>query len=236
MSNTIEIQRRDYGNSLYLLPFCVFALLLLMRNSEAYAPIFELLPVLGRTIPYFCLSALLLCVFIFRGGSLEELGLCWPKIDKTKFEMIRWIVLAAVAILTFRIFVAVASGPLLELLPPKVARDTPLGGNLTLLITLLPAMWLVVVGEEVLIRGLLMRLLANIFGDTTKGWLLAVLISSAIFGLGHMGKGLAGVISSGLGGLVYGLGYFLFRKNLWPVILAHCAGNTIGFVGAYFND
>ena len=81
-----------------------------------------------------------------------------------------------------------------------------------------------------------MNYLARVFGGTTKGWLFAVLISSIVFGLFHAGKGPVGMIGSGFGGLVYGLGYFLLRKNLWPVITAHCAGNTIGFVGAYFND
>jgi membrane protease YdiL (CAAX protease family) len=236
MSNTRDIQPRDYGKGLYLLPFFVFALLILLRNSDTYAYLFELLPVLGRTIPYFCLSVLLLGVFMYRGGSLQQLGLCWPKIDKNKFALLKWIFLSALAILVLRIVVGVASGPLMEMLPPKVSRTSPLVDNLSLLIALLPAMWLVVVAEEVLIRGLLMRFLVSVLGDTTKGWLLAVLISAVIFGLGHIGKGPAGMIGSGLGGLVYGLGYVLFRKNLWPVILAHCTGNTIGFVSAYFDD
>jgi membrane protease YdiL (CAAX protease family) len=195
-----------------------------------------LLPVLGRTLPYFCLSLLLLGVFIYRGGSLTLIGMCWPKIDKTKFAIIRWILLSALAILALRVFIAVASGPLLELLPPKISRTTPLTGNLSLLVTLLPVMWLVVIGEEVMFRGLVMNFLAKIFGDTTTAWLFAIVISAMIFGLGHIGKDPAAMISSGLGGLIYGLGYFLFKKNLWPVILAHCAGNTIGFVGAYFDD
>lgn len=236
MSSTIGTQRRDYAKALYLLPFGVFALLLMMRDSEAYSHIFELLPVLGRTIPYFVLSALLLCVYKLRGGSLEQLGICWPKINKTKFGMIRWMLYWAAGVLALRILVGVASEPLLELLPPRVSRASPLGGNLALLVTLLPIMWLIVIGEEVLFRGLLMRFLARMFGDTTKSWLLAAAISAVIFGLGHMGKGPAGMIGSGLGGLVYGLGYLLCRRNLWPVILAHCGGNTIGFVGDYFGD
>lgn len=236
MSNTFDTQRHDYGMSLYLLPFGVFAFLLMMRDSEAYAHIFELLPVLGRTIPHFVLSALLLCVYKFRGGSLEGLGMCWPRINKTKFGMIRWMLYWAVGVLALRILVGVASEPLLELLPPRISRTAPLRGDLGLLLTLLPVMWLIVIGEEVLFRGLLMRFLAKMFGDTTTSWLLAAVVSAVVFGLGHMGKGPAGMIGSGLGGLVYGLGYLLCRRNLWPVILAHSAGNTIGFVGDYFED
>lgn len=236
MSNIIDTPQRDYGRSLYLLPFGVFAGLLAMRESDAYGPLFELLPVLGRTIPFFCLSALLLWVFTFRGGSLAQLGFCWPRSDRTTFQKTRWILYWAVALLVMRILVTVAAQPLLELLPPKPSRDSPLAGNLTLLLSLLPVMWLIVIGEEMLIRGLLMRFLARLFGDTTQSWVFAALLSSLVFGLGHMGKGEAAVIGAGLGGLVYGLGYLWCGKNLWPVIAAHCAVNTIGFVGAFFSN
>ncbi|HEX5754905.1 MAG TPA: CPBP family intramembrane glutamic endopeptidase [Arenimonas sp.] len=235
MTTPVETQQRDAGAILYLLPFVAFALLMKARDSETYAYVFEWLPVLGRTIPSFCLSALLLWVFLLRGGSLARLGLSWPNFDTTRLQQIRWILYWAVAILVMRVLVAVAAGPLLELLPPKISRSLPLAGDLALLLTLLPIMWLIVIGEEVLIRGLLMGYLARLFGDTTRSWLLAAVISALVFGLGHMGKGEAAMLGSGLGGLVYGFGYLLCRKNLWPVILAHGAGNTIGFVGAYFS-
>ena len=236
MSNTFDMPRRDYGAVLYLLPFAVFALLMTLRDSETYAHVFEWLPVVGRTLPFFFLSALLLWVFTFRGGRLQRLGVAWPDNNRTRLQQIRWILFWAAVLLVLRVLVAVGSGPLLELLPPKISRSSPLAGNLVLLLTLLPAMWLIVIGEEVLIRGLLMGYLARLFGDTTKSWLLAVLISAVVFGLGHMGKGEAAALGSGLGGLVYGLGFLLCRKNLWPVILAHAAVNTLGFVGSYLGD
>jgi membrane protease YdiL (CAAX protease family) len=208
MSNTLSIQQRDYGQGLYLLPFVIFTILLMARNSESYGHIFNLIPVLGRTIPYFCLSVLLVCVYKYRGGSLAQLGMCWPK-SKT----VMWVVLWAIVILALRVFVAIAAEPLLELLPPKLSRTNPLVGDVTLLFNLLPVMWLVVIGEEVLFRGLLMNYLAKLFGDTTTAWLIAILISALLFGLGHIGKDPAAMLGSGLGGLAYGLGYFLARKN-----------------------
>jgi membrane protease YdiL (CAAX protease family) len=236
MSKTSGVPQYDYGQILYLLPFLIFLVLITLRNSVSYGHIFELLPVLGRTMPYFCLSILLVCIFIYRGGSLKQLGMCWPEIGKSKVQMIKWILLWAIIVLAMRIFIAIAIELLLEFLPEKISRSTPLAGNLSLLIGLLPMMWLVVIGEEILFRGLLMNYLAKMFGDTTPAWLVAILISAIVFGIFHVGKGPAAMIGSGLGGLMYGLGYFLARKNLWPVILAHCTGNTIGFIGAYFND
>jgi len=236
MPNLTNIQHRDYGQSLYVLPFLFFYFLITIRNSEDFGHIFELLPVLGRTMPFFFLTAFLVGVFKFRGGNLQQLGLCMPQIEKTKFKTVIWIVVGAIAVLAMRILMAVALDPLLEFLPPKISRNNELTGNLSLLMGLLPVMWLIVISEEVLMRGLLMNYLVKRFGDTSLAWLLAILISAFVFGLFHMGKGPAAMISSGFGGLVYGLGYFIFRKNLWPVILAHCGVNTIGFIGAYFND
>jgi hypothetical protein len=53
MSNTFAIQQRDYGQSLNISPFVVFTILLMTRSSESYGQIFNVIPVLGRTIPYF---------------------------------------------------------------------------------------------------------------------------------------------------------------------------------------
>jgi len=236
MLDTKLFQKSDWGQSLYLLPFIIFVLLFSLRESETYAHIFDFLPVLGRTIPFFCLSVFLVSVFKYRGGHLAQLGLCWPSRDKTKWQIFTWIVLWAIGILALRIFIAVASEPMLESLPQSVSRNNSLNNNLALLISLLPIMWLIVIGEEVLIRGLLMNYIAKMFGSTAQGWLLSILISSVIFGLAHLGKGPVAAIGSGLAGVAFGLGYFLSGKNLWPVVLAHCTGNTIGFVGAYFND
>jgi membrane protease YdiL (CAAX protease family) len=236
MKNATDTQHPDYGQALYCLPFFIFYTLITLRNSTTYGHVFELLPVLGRTMPYFCLSVLLVGVFIYRGGSLKQLGLCWPENNKTKSKMVIWIILWAIVVLAMRIFIAIAAEPILEFLPQKISRTPPLVDDLSLLLSLLPMMWLVVIGEEILFRGLFMNYLAKKLGDTRIAWLIAILISAAVFGLGHMGKGPAAIIGSGLGGLVYGLGYYFARKNLWPVILAHCTGNTIGFIGAYFND
>lgn len=235
MSDVSTAPSRDYSKSLYLGPFIIFALLMWLRNSGSFDYLYDWLPVLGRTLPHFCLTLMLVGVFKYRGGQLADIGLCWPPLQKNKLKTLGWIVLWAMVILVARILVAVVLSPVLESFS-SVSRKSELEGNLGLLLTLLPCMWLVVMGEEVLMRGLLMNYLAKLCGDTTKAWLVAVVISAIVFGLAHSGKGLGAVISSGCGGLVYGMGYYLLRKNLWPVFVAHCAGNTIGFVGAYFND
>jgi len=235
MLNTKFIKKNDYGQLFYLLPFIVFLALIHLRDSENYSYIFELLPVLGRTMPYFILTLFLTLVYKLRGGSLSQLGLCWPYSPvKSNQQVLTRIILLALSILALRILCGIAADPVTSLFP-KIPRENLLLNNMALLIGLLPVMWLIVIGEEVLIRGLLMNYLAKLFGSTTKAWVLAIIISAIVFGLGHMGKGPGAAISSGLGGLAYGFGYYYSRKNLLPVIMAHGAGNTVGFVGAYFN-
>lgn len=230
------VQKSDLGQLFYLLPFLICLTLISLRDSETYSYIFELLPILGRTMPYFILTLLLTLVYKLRGGSLSQLGLCWPYYPgKSKQQIIISIVLLAFSILALRIFLAVADDSITALFPKNIARENLLLNNTALLFGLLPVMWLVVIGEEVLIRGLLMNYLANFFGNTTKAWFFAIIVSAIVFGLAHMGKGPGAAIGSGLGGLAYGIGYYYSRKNLWPVIIAHCAGNTLGFVGAYFG-
>lgn len=235
MLNTSFVKKSELGQLLYLLPFLIFLTLINLRNSESYSFIFTSLPVLGRTMPFFILTLLLTLVYKLRGGNLSQLGLCWPHYpEKLKRQVFIRIVLLALSIFALRIFFAVVSDPITDMFP-SIPRENLLHNNIDLLIGLLPVLWLVVIAEEVLFRGLLMNYLAKLFGNTAKAWVIAIILSAIVFGLGHMGKGPGAAIGSGLGGLAYGIGYYYSRKNLWPVIVAHCAVNTIGFIGAYFG-
>ena len=76
--------------------------------------------------------------------------------------------------------------------------------------------------EEVLARGFLL----------TRSWTLLpgtwapVLLSSALFGLGHFYQGWLGVVQTALIGVVFAR-LALHWGTLWPVILAHAALNTL---------
>jgi len=213
MLNTNFFQKSDLGQLFYLLPFLILLTLISLRDSETYSFIFELLPMLGRTMPYFIFTLLLTSVYKLRGGNLSQLGLCWPHYpDNSKRQIFTRIVLLAFSILALRIFFAVADDPITELFPKNIPRENLLLNNTALLIGLLPVMWLVVIGEEVLIRGLLMNYLAKLFGNTAMAWGIAIIVSAIVFGLAHMGKGPGAAIGSGIGGLAYGIGYYYSRK------------------------
>lgn len=234
-SNKFSNQQQSKGY--YLLAFLTFAILLALRESEKYSHVYDFLPVVGRTLPFFLLTCFISAIYCFQGGSLADIGLRWPP-KKTRVAALKWIFLIALIVLLVRIGSAFAISPIVQLLPDQniAERSAPFVGNLGLMLFLLPFMWLAVIGEEVLFRGFLMNYIAGVIGNTSKGWIVAIIISSIIFGLGHFWKGPGGMLSSGIAALVFGSAFYLSRKNLWPCIVAHIAGNTLGFISIYVNN
>ena len=74
--------------------------------------------------------------------------------------------------------------------------------------------------EEILFRGFLLHYL-HVF-PFSLNLALALVISSAIFGLQHFYLGAAGAVSSAVGGLLFGF-LFLLTGNLLPAIVFHAA-------------
>ena len=91
--------------------------------------------------------------------------------------------------------------------------------------------------EELLWRGYLMNRLVDLQGKTTKlAWVISLVGSAIIFGLGHTYQGLGGVIKITTLGLLFGVAFLAMRRsNLWPVIIAHALLDTIGFMQDYFG-
>lgn len=96
--------------------------------------------------------------------------------------------------------------------------------------------WLVVswttagFGEEIIWRGFLMPRIARLFGNRKAGWLIALLISSTLFGLIHYPQGITGVVMTGFAGFIYGLLFLSSGRNLWPAVIAHAMSDTIAFL------
>ena len=78
------------------------------------------------------------------------------------------------------------------------------------------------VAEELVYRGFLMFLIAYYAPHLTNG--MAVLIVSAVFGLGHVYQGWRGVTSTGLSGLILTILYVASGSILLPAVI-HSAGN-----------
>lgn len=90
-------------------------------------------------------------------------------------------------------------------------------------------------GEEISYRGYLTTRAADLGRGTTAAWWLATLLASVLFGYGHFYKGAAGVLDSGMAGLILGSAYLLSGRNLWVCVLAHGFIDTLGVVALFFG-
>jgi membrane protease YdiL (CAAX protease family) len=90
-------------------------------------------------------------------------------------------------------------------------------------------------GEEISYRGYLVTRAADVGGRSKAAYWLGVVAVSVLFGYGHYYKGPAGMVDSGMAGLVLGMAYLLSGRNLWVCILAHGFIDTFGVVALLFG-
>ena len=94
--------------------------------------------------------------------------------------------------------------------------------------------WLLVVwtfaafGEEIAHRGYLLTRAADVGRRSPAAYWIGMVLVSILFGYGHYYKGPAGIVDSGVAGLVLGAAYLLSGRNLWVSILAHGFIDTFG--------
>jgi len=109
-------------------------------------------------------------------------------------------------------------------------------GHLTAVLMYLPIIWVFAgFGEEIGYRGYLLNKLAEAFGRTRTADVIAVLGSAVLFGFGHYYKGPAGILDSGVAGVILGTVFVLSRRNLWACILTHGFIDTVGLFAAYLG-
>jgi membrane protease YdiL (CAAX protease family) len=108
-----------------------------------------------------------------------------------------------------------------------------LRGNFGMLLGLLLLTWTVAaVGEELAYRGYVQTRLRDLFGSGRLGLVIAVVVSSVLFGTAHSEQGVIGALTITLDGLAFSVVRYRY-KSLWASVLAHGFNNTIGFL-AFF--
>ncbi len=125
-----------------------------------------------------------------------------------------------------------------RLWPPAVAPAgaAAIHGNLkNALLTLVVAWTFAAFGEEVSYRGYLMGRAADIGARTPAAWWIAAVASSILFGFGHFYKGPAGIVDSGVAGLILAAAYLLSGRNLWTCVLAHGLIDTVALVAVFLG-
>ncbi len=122
---------------------------------------------------------------------------------------------------------------------PDVSQFRPLVGNAFFFLLSIILSWtLAALAEEMVFRGYLLNRVAYAVGGThaaTSAWLVALISTSALFGLAHMYQGASGMIITGISGLLFGALYLASGRNLWTAIIAHGVNDTIGFALIYLG-
>src|SRR6266478_869248 len=122
--------------------------------------------------------------------------------------------------------------------PPSVApagMDAITGSLKHALLWLLLVWSFAAFGEEIAYRGYLLNRAADVGRRSPTAYWAGMALVSALFGYGHYYKGPAGIVDSGVAGLILGSAYLLTGRNLWTSILAHGFIDTFGVVGLYFG-
>ena len=105
-----------------------------------------------------------------------------------------------------------------------------LQGNVGMLLGLLALSWTVAaLGEELAFRGYLQTRIRQLFRTPKAGIVLAVLVSSVLFGRIHSEQGAIGVAIISLDAIAFSVVRYRF-KTLWASVLMHGFNNTIGFI------
>lgn len=171
---------------------------------------------------------------------LRRRDMQWRDVGLRRPARLRWL-FAQVPVVTVT-WLAVSAGATFVIgqfltKPDTGARFGDLAGNLPATLWWIAIAWLIGgFAEEMIFRGFLLNRLEALLPRGARGTMTAVLLQAVLFGAVHAyNRGLFGFIALGAVGLVLGVFYILFRRNLWPVILAHGLGNTLGFVARYFD-
>lgn len=168
-----------------------------------------------------------------RKVTWKELGLRKPK-SFGKTIGISIIILAAV-IISLMVFEIIKDNLPFSIAPDNSSENAPakfgeLKGNWLLFLSIMPMVLIESFLEEVLDRGFLMNWLEDLFSMTSFATIIAVVLQAAIFGFRHSYDFSARSITAGIIGLIMGIAYIKFGRNLWPLIIAHCLLNTISMI------
>ena len=168
-----------------------------------------------------------------RGLGWKTLGLRQPR---------RWMITIAVALaagIALQLLSEFVTEPIIERLTGQTADLSSfrsLVGNLPSTLIMLALVWtLAAFGEELAYRGYVLERAAALGRHTSAAYLVAMVVVSLLFGLGHYYQGAAGMVNSAFSGLFFGALYLAAGRNLWLPILAHGFSDTIGLGLIYFG-
>lgn len=177
-----------------------------------------------------------------RGESWRALGLRRPGGWKSVLLVLPQAALGIVAILGTGVGVTAvgeAAGLWSTDMPADgiEARWGDIQGNLQVYLLWMVVAW--VSGglfEELFFRGFMVSRLKLAFGGSVLASVFAVVLPALVFGYGHFYyQGIRGLVVTGMIGVTLGTLYLLYKRNLWPLILAHGVVDSLAFTAMYLD-
>lgn len=87
--------------------------------------------------------------------------------------------------------------------------------------------------EEIVFRSFLINSLDLLFGRNSMSQIVAVVISSLIFGGIHAYQGIPGMITTTCLGLIFGIAFLFNGRRIWPLIVVHMILDTTTLLTVY---
>lgn len=196
-------------------------------------------PILKQTILW--VANILMLIYVWLGLKLR--GESWKDFGLT-FKSISWRNGIKVLLLSLLVLVLALAGFIIGSIIMANITGIPEGANLTgydylkdnigmLTLTLAGVYIVSSFGEEVIYRGFLITRISQIGTDSKKAIIIAIILSSIIFGLVHYSWGPMGMVQTGFMGLALGICYIKLQRKLWILILAHAYMDTILIIQMY---
>ena len=184
---------------------------------------------------FWSLSTLVIATWRMRARhiSWKDIGLKRPEsFKKTILISVGILIATIVSIMLFHITKDYLPFPLEDnnYSENSASKFGNLKGNWLLFFAIIPGVLLESALEELLDRGFLINWIERVFSSTTFATVIAVVLQAAVFGFRHSNDISVRSITVGLIGLVMGIAYVKFGRNLWPLIIAHCLLNTLSMI------
>lgn len=168
-----------------------------------------------------------------RGITWKNLGLVRPiSIKKT---LLSSIVIFITIIATLLIFNLIQDSLSVVKESSEAVQGTNTGhslrnGDYGYFFSIIIFVWLQSALEELLERGFLITWIEGLFSNVKFKTAIAIIIQACIWGFRHSYDISERSISVALIGIIMGIAYVKLDRNLWPVIIAHCAMNTMSMI------
>ena len=171
-------------------------------------------------------------------------NITWQDLGLRKPENLLKTLLTTIGILMAIPILIIVFQQIQNVLPFSLSPDTSsqdavtkfgdLKGNWVHFFTIIPFILIQSALEELLDRGFLINWFERLFSNTSFATAIAVILQAIIFGFRHSYDISERSITVGIIGLIMGIAYVKFGRNLWPLIIAHCILNTMSMLGKVY--